>query len=146
MSFEELIGGLGKAIGMELTVQDGLCGVKADGVPVVMRYIEPYAIVYIHADLGVPPPEGLEAVYRKLLESNHAFQGTSGATLSVNPRDGHVCLQHYIRLEVLDVALAVERFNVFVDAVKAWRDYLADFRPMEESKIDIRSMLSGFLV
>ena len=48
--------------------------------------------------------------------------------------------------EVLDVALAVERFNVFVDAVKAWRDYLADFRPTEENQIDIRSMLSGFLV
>ena len=55
MNFEELIDGLGKAIGMELTVQDGLCGVKADGVPVVMRYIEAYAIVYIHADLGNPP-------------------------------------------------------------------------------------------
>ncbi len=145
MSFEELVGGIGKAIGMDLTVEDGLCGVRADGVPVVMRYIEAYAIVFIHADLGNPPPEGLAALYRKLLESNHAFQGTSGATLSVNPRDGHVCLQHYIRLEVLDVALAVERFNVFVDTVKVWRDYLADFRPTEENEVDIRSMLSGFL-
>ena len=64
MNFEELIDGLGKAIGMELTVQDGLCGVKADGVSVVMRYIESYAIVYIHADLGNPPPGGMEAIYK----------------------------------------------------------------------------------
>ena len=146
MSFEELVGGLGKAIGMELSVQDGLCGVNADGVPIIMRYIEPYGIVYIHADLGEPPPQGLEALYRKVLESNHAFQATSGATLSVNPRDGHVCIQHYIRLEVLDVKLAVDRFNVFVDAATVWRDYLADFRPTDENQLDIRSMLSGFLV
>ena len=81
MNFEELIAGVGKAIGMELTVQDGLCGVNADGVPIIMRYIESYGIVYIHADLGEPPPQGLEALYRKVLESNHAFQATSGATI-----------------------------------------------------------------
>ena len=130
---------------MRDATKDGLCGVNADGVPIIMRYIESYGIVYIHADLGEPPPQGLEALYRKILESNHAFQATSGATLSINPRDGHVCIQHYIRLEVLDIKLAVDRFNLFVDAATVWRDYLADFRPAEEDEIDIRSMLSGFL-
>ena len=47
---------------------------------------------------------------------------------------------------MLDIKLAVDRFNVFVDAATVWRDYLADFRPAEENQIDIRSMLSGFLV
>ena len=128
MSFEELIAGLGKSIGMELKVQDGLCGVNADGVPIIMRYIEPYGIVYIHADLGEPPPQGLETLYRKLLDSNHAFQATSGATLSVNPETGSVRLQRFDPYDVIAAAGASKVLVLFANVAAAWSALVCDYR------------------
>ena len=118
MEFDELVGRIGAAIGVELKAEDGVCGVKVDGVPVVVRHIP---------------------------ESNHAFRGTAGATLSINPRNGHVCLQHYFRLELFEESLVTERFAGFSNAVGAWRGFLSSYRPVEEFP-DASNLLGAFRV
>ena len=145
MEFDELVGRIGAAIGVELKAEDGVCGVKVDGVPVVVRHIPEYGIALLDADLGDPPPQSEANLYRVLLESNHAFRGTAGATLSINPRNGHVCLQHYFRLELFEESLVTERFAGFSNAVSAWRGFLSSYRPVEEFP-DASNLLGAFRV
>ena len=137
MEFDELVGRMGAAIGVELKAEDGVCGVKVDGVPVVVRHIPEYGIALLDADLGDPPPQSEANLYRVLLESNHA--------LSINPSNGHVCLQHYFRLELFEESLVTERFAGFSNAVGAWRGFLSSYRPVEEFP-DASNLLGAFRV
>ena len=145
MEFDELVERIGGAIGIELKAEDGVCGVKVDGVPMVVRHIAEHGIALLDADLGDPPPQSEASLYRVLLESNHAFRGTAGATLSLNPRNGHVCLQHYFRLELFDESLVTERFAGFANAVSEWRGFLSAYRPHEDFP-DVSNLLGAFRV
>jgi hypothetical protein len=76
IEFDELVERISATIGVELKAEDGVFGVKVDGVPVVVRHIAEYGIALLNADLGDPPPQSEAHLYRVLLESNHAFRGT----------------------------------------------------------------------
>ena len=145
MEFDELVDRISAAIGVELKAEDGVCGVKVDGVPMVVRHIPEHGIALLDADLGDPPPQSEAHLYRVLLESNHAFRGTAGATLSINPRNGHVCLQHYFKLELFEESLVTDRFSGFANAVSAWRGFLSSYRPVEEFP-DASNLLGAFRV
>ncbi len=131
MEFENLIGRISAGIGVELNVVDGVCGVNVDGVPVILRHVEEFGVVLMDADLGAPPPQNEALLYKALLESNHAFRSTAGATFSLNPSDGHVFLEYYVALELLDDEFAVKRFATFADTVVMWREFLSSYRPSE---------------
>ena len=120
MTFGELIEGLGKNLGVELTDEGGAAAVEVDGIPVVLQRASD-DLLLVHADLGEIAPENRERVLAAAMEANFLYQGTGGATLAVDSRNGHLHLQKYNWLDRIDVDKAKSGLTRFADTVKAWK-------------------------
>ena len=124
MTFGELIEGLGKNLGVELTDEGGAAAVEVDGIPVVLQRASD-DLLLVHADLGEIAPENRERVLASAMEANFLYQGTGGATLAVDSRDGHLHLQKYNWLDRIDMDKVLSGLTRFADTVKAWKEIAA---------------------
>ena len=150
MTFGELIDGLGKNLGIELADEGGATAVEVDGIPVILHAADD-DLLLIHADLGEIAPENRDRVFAAAMEANFLYQGTGGATLAVDSRDGHLHLQKYNWLERLDAEKAVTDIARFADTVATWKKLVADSAlaapepPPDASKGASLDPSSGFL-
>ncbi len=55
------------------------------------------------------------------LEANYLYSGTGGATLAVNPADGHLHLQKYNWLGRLDCDKSLDMLTRFAETAALWR-------------------------
>ncbi len=105
MTFEETMDSLGAELGFPLSVLDGKASFEASsakgGEPmdIEIKELLEGEIAVITADLGALPEEGAEELMRAMLEANHIFDGTGGASFSVD--DGRVKLERYVRFQEL---------------------------------------------
>ena len=125
MTFGELIDGLGKNLGIELTDEGGATAVEVDGIPVVLHAADD-DLLLIHADLGEIPPESRDRVFAAAMEANFLYQGTGGATLAVDSRDGHLHLQKYNWLDRIDAEKAAADIARFAETVNVWKKLVAE--------------------
>ena len=125
MTFRELIDGLGKSLGIELTDEGGATAVEVDGNPIILQAAGD-DLLLIHADLGEIAPENRDRVFAAAMEANFLYQGTGGATLSFNSRNGHLHLQKYNWFDRLDAEKAMTGLTRFADMVKTWKGLVAE--------------------
>ena len=146
MTFGELIDGIGKNLGIELADEGGASVVMIDDNPVMLLSAGD-DLLLLHADLGDIDPENREKVVAAAMEANFLYQGTGGATLAVDPRNGHLHLQKYNWLERIDVEKAVTDLARFADMVKIWKDLLSESVASVSSAADDMSApkLDGFM-
>ena len=145
MTFGELIAGLGKSLGVELTDEGGAAAVEADGIPVVLQRAGE-DLVLVHADLGEIAPENRDRVLAAAMEANFLYQGTGGATLAVDSRNGHLHLQKYSWLDRLDAEKALKFLSGFADTVNAWKGLLAETASAESAGPSAQILeLDGFV-
>ena len=150
MTFGELIDGLGKNLGIELADEGGATAVEVDGIPVVL-HVANDDLLLMHADLGEIAPENRDRVFAAAMEANFLYQGTGGATLAVDSRDGHLHLQKYNWLDRFDAEKAVTDIARFADTAATWKELVADSAlaapepPPDASKGASRDPSSGFL-
>ena len=130
MEYPELVKSLGGKLGIELDGADGAVGIEVDGVPVILQLAggRDGDILFTHSDLGEAPAERMESLLESALQANFLYQGTGGATVAMNPADGHLHLQRYDWLARLDADRALEALTRFADTVAAWRRIIADCR------------------
>ena len=133
MTFEELISGLGSKIGVELTSEDGECVINADDMVVTLMSLPDSDRLAVHGEIGDPPPEGLEQLLSAMLEANHLFAGTAGATISRDHETGrfHLCRQE--PLAILDADSLAALVESFVNTLEIWRKAIASYRPVAKS-------------
>jgi len=148
MTFGELIAELGKNLGIELTDEGGATAVEVDGIPVVL-HVANDDLLLMHADLGEIAPENRDRVFAAAMEANFLYQGTGGATLAVDSRDGHLHLQKYNWLDRLDAEKAVTGLTRFADMVKTWKGLVAESKAVMPHVADDLSVpmstLDGFM-
>ena len=86
MEAVDFIKDLGERLGIELELDTtGVCAFEADGLVISLHDLPELNAIAIIGDLGTPPPERLEGLYATLLEANHLFRDTGGATISRDP-------------------------------------------------------------
>ena len=136
MTFEELISGLGSKIGVELTSEDGECVINADDMVVTLMSLPDSDRLAVHGEIGDPPPEGLEQLLSAMLEANHLFAGTAGATISRDHETGrfHLCRQE--PLATLDADSLAALVESFVNTLEIWRKAIASYRPVAKSVLE----------
>jgi hypothetical protein len=88
-------------------------------------------LLLMSADLGEPPPDGGERLYRTLLEANNLFSGTAGATLALDQTSGRFRLQKYESPDEL-ANDAEGKLVSFIETALVWSRSIADFRPSNE--------------
>ena len=92
MVFEDIVAVLERAFKLELSVvQDTTVFEVAseDGstkVQVLLQSVSERKLVLLSADLGEPPPEGCEKLFRTMLEANNLFSGTAGRVEPLDSR------------------------------------------------------------
>ncbi len=131
---DELIKSFGSSLGMDLEPDgSGSCSFSADGFTVTLTSLQETDSIALTADLGAPPPEKLENLYRFMLEANHLFQGTGGATLSISGENGHIFLCSMFSCAGADgesFARAVQRF---ANTCEAWTKIVGGYRSRVEN-------------
>ncbi len=85
-------------------------------------------LVYF-ADLGAPSPGRALGVYKALLEANHFWVGTSGATLSLQPETGRVVCCGSMSVALAGGADLAQRLDAFIDTLLFWQQYIDDALP-----------------
>ena len=137
MSFDDIVSVLSHAFGLELKVVQDTTVFEVDSedgstkVQVVIHYVSERRLVLMSADLGEPPPEGGERLFRTMLEANNLFEGTVGATLALDAATGRFRLQRYESPDEFsnDTKAIVESF---LETALFWSRAIADFRPSDE--------------
>ena len=133
MTFEELISALGERIGVDLSAEDGSCVINVDDMVVTLMSLPDSDRLAVHGEIGDPPPEGLEQLLSAMLEANHLFAGTAGATISRDHETGrfHLCRQE--PLATLDADSLAALVESFVNTLEIWRKAIASYRPVAKS-------------
>ena len=137
MSFDDIVSVLSRAFGLELKVVQDTTVFEVDSedgstkVQVVIHYVSERKLVLMSADLGEPPTEGGERLFRTMLEANNLFEGTVGATLALDAATGRFRLQRYESPDEFsnDIKAIVESF---IETALFWSRAIADFRPTGE--------------
>ena len=138
MEFKELVKALGEKLGIELDGTEGACGLDVDGTTVILQ--DAGEMLLVRGEIGEPPPQDMESLFRAVLDANFLYQGTGGATIARSPENGLLVLQKYDWLERTDADRALATVTRFAETLAAWRRILADYRPQESS-----SPLSEFI-
>jgi len=128
MEFKRLLDSLAETLGIEITDEGGAAAVEVDGLTVLLHQADD-DLLLVHADLGEVPAAGRDALAAAALRANFLYQGTGGATLAFNPRDGHLHLQKYNWLDRLDAEKALDTLSRFADVALTWQKMLADSCP-----------------
>lgn len=129
MEAEELLKQLGEAIGLELAFdENGACAFEADGMTVTLNNFPELDRIVLSGDVGEPPPERLEGLYKAMLTANHLFQGTGGATLSLDPESGDFAINLPLDCRVVDGEEFVAQTGKFVNLLESWRKIVENYR------------------
>ena len=128
MNAEELVSDFGKRIGVELALDDNACAFEADGLAVMINYFQELEAFVLTGDLGEPPPEHLEGLFKMLLVANHLFTGTAGATLALNQDTGRVSICRTLPLALLDGNSFYAQVERFVNMSETWIRLVFDYR------------------
>ena len=153
MQYRELIKGLVEKAGIagEVEIDDEeRCLLEFDGFGVVIQGVDAANAITFVSPVAELPPENPERLYRVLLEANHIFQGTGGATLSVNPDGGFVYLCRQLDSRMLDVNELVDALDGFLNTLEAWRTFIVEYRdrPTEEKPAEgdtLSALDDGFI-
>ena len=87
----------------------------------------------VHGEIGDPPPEGLEQLLSAMLEANHLFAGTAGATISRDHETGRFHLCQHEPLAILDADSLAALVESFVNTLGIWRKAIVSYRPVAKS-------------
>jgi len=130
VEFEDAIAVLGKDLGIDLVVEDGVAEFVAtsqDGdepVEVSISAMDDGESAVLSADLGEMPSEGADELMLRMLEANHLFDATGGASLSVE--DDRAKLERYVNLVAFQREEGANIVPLFVEMARTWRGIVAD--------------------
>ena len=125
----EIIKALGERVGIGFDPgSDGSCAFEADGLLVTISDLREIDSIALVGDLGEPPPERLDALYKTLLEANHLFGGTVGATVSCDPETGRLALCRVLPCRMLDGDSFYAEAERFVSTLENWAKIIREFR------------------
>ena len=127
MDAKELIASLAERLGFDLIGEDSWA-FEADDLVVVIHHLLELDAFALTTDLGEPPPQRLEGLYKALLSANHLFTGTAGATLAVDSETDHVSLCRVYEVRHLDADSFFQATERFVNIADSWQKIIADYR------------------
>lgn len=122
-----LLDSLGMMIGLSGLAldEDGRCSFGVDVSQALDLFLDEERASVLVATVVAPLPEaGREAILTEMLQANHAWRGTEGATLALGPEDD-VLLHRELPLDAaLDLAAFHEALRSFLTVNAAWQEYI----------------------
>ena len=136
MELKELASAFAAKLGIDgLTVEDGVCALEIDGIPLQLAEMPDGKALVATAVVGTPPPEKTEAFLELLLEANTETLGSQDRALGKLHDTGEVVLQWRIPIRDLELEGFCAELETFVNQVEQWRLALENFRPAAEEAV-----------
>lgn len=129
MEFDELMKGFAGQIGVPdlAPTEDGTCQVDIDGMVVNFVEVPETRQLVTWAEVGEPPPEGRERLYKALMEAMYMGQATGGSTFALSPQSERIQLFRLDPLTLLDLEAFLAMLEKFVNVLEQWRKLLGEF-------------------
>ena len=131
--FEEAMAVLGRELGLELQVRDGVASFDAmvdvasgASMRIDLTHVPERRGVMVSAHVGELPQEGGEELCRTLLEANHLFEGTGGATFSVDPETQQIRFEFCGMLDLIGDSEDEKLMENFLNIAESWRKRIAE--------------------
>ncbi|MBE6382627.1 MAG: type III secretion system chaperone [Lentisphaerae bacterium] len=150
MAFEDAIASLGRDLGIDLVVEDGVAefvAASADGgeqIEVTISVLDDGVSALLCADLGEMPAKGSDRLMLRMLEANHLFGATGGATLSVE--EGRAKLERYVGIVAFQRGDGARIVKPFLEMARKWRSLVAGEDEPEESAVTPRDGLTPWSI
>ena len=131
-----LVRALGDILGLSLSLDaSGACGLRIDDrLELSLRLENHPPALLAYAQAGALPATQADAALRRLLAANHVWEGSQGATWSV--QDGQATLAHLLPLDGLDAAQLARELARFADVACAEQERLTkhgDSTPLQNT-------------
>jgi len=130
MKFELLVARLCKIIGEESAKLDDDKHIAFSMGDVVL-HLQDYSEMdtfLAYADIGELPSSGVQLFMEQVLKANWIFQGTDGASLSINKNNGKLAISQYWTNSSMTQDEFINVLNRFLQVVQNWRDILEQYR------------------
>ena len=129
MEINDILKSFSEKIGMEIMPSDdGVYMFDVDGIIVTFHVLQEIDTIVLTGDIGEPPPERLENLYKTMLEAQYLFNGTVGATISLNSENNHFYLCKALPQKILDGDLLYAETEQFVNTLEVWVKLVANYR------------------
>ena len=129
MEFEDAIAALGKNLGIDLAVEDGVVAFVAtskdddEPVEISISAMDDGESAVLCADLGEMPSASADELMLRMLEANHLFDATGGSSLSVE--DDRAKLERHVNLVAFQRGDGAKIVPLFVEMARTWRGIVA---------------------
>jgi hypothetical protein len=138
----ELIKKFGEKIGVNLTPdEDNVYTFEVDEMIVTFHVLPELEEIVLSGDIGEPPPEHLENLYKTMLESQYLFNGTAGATISLNSENNRFSLCKALPCRILDVDLFYAETENFINTLEVWIKLVKDYRDVAPKAEDVKTVM-----
>lgn len=138
----ELIKKFGEKIGVNLTPdEDNVYTFEVDEMIVTFHVLPELEEIVLSGDIGEPPPEHLENLYKTMLESQYLFNGTAGATISLNSENNRFSLCKALPCRILDVDLFYAETENFINTLEVWAKMVENYRDIAPNAEDVKAAM-----
>ena len=136
----EIIKKFGKKIGIDIAPSDeGVYMFEVDQMLVAFHVMPELDTIALTGDIGEPPPEKLENLYKTMLQAQYLFQNTYGATISLNPETNHFSLCKALSCKILDGDSLYEEAEHFVNTLEVWAKLVKDYRDVAPKAEEVQA-------
>ena len=138
----ELIKKFGEKIGVNLPPdEDNVYTFEVDEMIVTFNVLPELDEIVLSGDIGEPPPEHLENLYKTMLESQYLFNGTAGATISLNSETNRFSLCKALPCKILDGDLLYAETENFINTLEVWIKLVKDYRDVAPKTEDVKATI-----
>ena len=84
-------------------------------------------LLLLTADLGQVPPDNAGSLFRLMLEAQHSFRETAGATFSIDGERDCITLSRVVPYATLDEDVLFREVERFVNLFEAWMHIIRNY-------------------
>ena len=117
----------GDQLGINLDYNpDGAYVFEIDGLAFAIHDLDDCGRIVLSGEIGYPPPENREHLYKTLLEAQYMLKCTGGATFSINPDTGSLTLCKVLVTEILDDSEFFQETENFINVLHSWAGVISN--------------------
>ena len=140
----KLIKYFGEQLGIDLDRNpDGAYSFEVDGLAFVIHDLDDCGRIVLSGDIGYPPPEDREHLYKTLLDAQYMLKCTGGATFSINPDTGNLTLCKALVTAILDDREFFQETENFINVLHSWAGIISNYSSEIASEDERPSFFHG---
>ena len=145
MESSEIIKQFSEKIGITIEPSDdGVYMFEVDETIVTFHVIPEMDMIILTGDIGEPPPEKLENLYKAMLEAQYLFKATFGATISLNEENNRFTLCKALPCKLLDGDSFFNETEQFINTLEVWVNLVKNYRDVASKAEDISEPILSF--